>query len=91
MPAYSLPDLPYDYAALEPHYSARIVELHHDTHHAGYVKQSNAALEELVDAAGVGLARPVPPAQPREGARVQRLRPPLAHRVLAHDEPRRRG
>ncbi|MCB1003179.1 MAG: hypothetical protein KDB35_03245, partial [Acidimicrobiales bacterium] len=31
---YTLPDLPYDYAALEPHYSAEVVELHHDKHHA---------------------------------------------------------
>ena len=30
MPEYTLPDLPYDYAALEPHYSAQILELHHD-------------------------------------------------------------
>ena len=35
---YTLPDLPYDYAALEPHISARIMELHHDKHHATYVK-----------------------------------------------------
>ena len=53
MPAYTLPELPYDYAALEPHYSARIVELHHDTHHAGYVKQGNAALERVGRAARV--------------------------------------
>ena len=49
MPAYSLPELPYDYAALEPHYSARIVELHHDKHHAAYVKGANSALDELVE------------------------------------------
>jgi Fe-Mn family superoxide dismutase len=41
---YTLPDLPYDYGALEPHISARILELHHDKHHAGYVKGANAAL-----------------------------------------------
>ena len=49
--AYEVPDLPYDYAALEPHYSAHALELHHDKHHAAYVKQANAALEELVGAA----------------------------------------
>ena len=35
---YTLPDLDYDYAALEPHYSAAMLELHHDKHHAAYVK-----------------------------------------------------
>ena len=38
MPEYTLPELPYDYAALEPHYSAQILELHHDKHHAAYVE-----------------------------------------------------
>ena len=47
MAAYALPDLPYDYAALEPHYSAEILELHHDKHHAAYVSGANAALEKL--------------------------------------------
>jgi Fe-Mn family superoxide dismutase len=47
MAAYSLPDLPYDFGALEPHYSAEVLELHHDKHHAAYVKGANAALEKL--------------------------------------------
>jgi Fe-Mn family superoxide dismutase len=47
MPAYTLPDLPYDYAALEPHYSAQVLELHHDKHHAAYVKGANETLEKL--------------------------------------------
>lgn len=47
---YELPDLRYDPAALEPHLSARIVELHHDKHHAAYVKGANTALEQLHDA-----------------------------------------
>jgi Fe-Mn family superoxide dismutase len=47
---YSLPPLPYDYGALEPHNSAQIMELHHDKHHAGYVKGANAALEKLAGA-----------------------------------------
>lgn len=47
MPVYSLPELPYDYGALEPHYSAKILELHHDKHHAAYVKGANDALEKL--------------------------------------------
>jgi Fe-Mn family superoxide dismutase len=47
MTAYTLPDLPYDFGALEPHYSAEVLELHHDKHHAAYVKGANAALEKL--------------------------------------------
>ncbi len=47
---YSLPDLAYDPSALEPHVSARIVELHHGKHHAAYVNGANATLEKLADA-----------------------------------------
>ena len=47
---YTLPELPYDYAALEPHISAKIMELHHDKHHAAYVAGANAALEQLEEA-----------------------------------------
>ena len=47
MSVYTLPELPYDYAALEPHISGRIMELHHDRHHAAYVTGANAALEKL--------------------------------------------
>ncbi len=51
MPApYSLPDLPYDYAALEPWISGQIMELHHDKHHATYVKGANDALEKMAEA-----------------------------------------
>jgi superoxide dismutase, Fe-Mn family len=50
MKPYELPDLPYDYAALEPHYSARMLELHHDKHHAAYVKGVNSTLEKLAAA-----------------------------------------
>jgi Fe-Mn family superoxide dismutase len=42
MATYTLPNLRYDYGALEPHVSGRILELHHDKHHAGYVKGANA-------------------------------------------------
>lgn len=44
---YSLPDLAYDYGALEPHINGRIMELHHDKHHAAYVKGANTALDQL--------------------------------------------
>jgi len=50
MPVYSLPELTYDYAALEPHISARIMELHHSKHHAAYVAGANAALEQMEEA-----------------------------------------
>jgi len=50
MTVYSLPELPYDYAALEPHISATIMELHHDKHHAAYVTGANTAHERLAEA-----------------------------------------
>ncbi len=43
--AYTLPELPYAYDALEPHIDARTMEIHHSKHHAGYTKKLNAALE----------------------------------------------
>jgi Fe-Mn family superoxide dismutase len=51
---YTLPDLPYDYAALEPHISARIMELHHDKHHKAYVDGANAAVAKLEELRGSG-------------------------------------
>ncbi len=48
--AYVLPDLDYDYAALEPHISGRIMELHHSKHQATYVKGANDALAQLAEA-----------------------------------------
>src|SRR5687767_4075173 len=50
MNKYILPDLAYDYGALEPHISGRIMELHHKKHHAGYVKKANEVLEQLDEA-----------------------------------------
>ena len=50
MADYTLPDLPYDYGALEPHISGQIMELHHSKHHATYVKGANTALEQLAEA-----------------------------------------
>lgn len=50
MSVYTLPDLPYDYGQLEPHLIAKIVELHHDKHHAAYVAGANTTLEKLHDA-----------------------------------------
>lgn len=43
--AYSLPELPFAYDALEPHIDAKTMEIHHSKHHNGYVTKVNAALE----------------------------------------------
>ncbi len=51
---YSLPPLPYDPAALEPHLSARILELHHGKHHQAYVDGANATLDKLAAARDQG-------------------------------------
>ncbi|MFC6886713.1 MULTISPECIES: superoxide dismutase [Actinomadura] len=50
MSNYTLPDLPYDYAALEPAITGEILELHHAKHHAAYVKGANDTLEKLAEA-----------------------------------------
>lgn len=50
MAEYTLPDLDYDFSALEPAISGKIMELHHDKHHATYVKGANTALEKLAAA-----------------------------------------
>lgn len=47
---YTLPDLSYDYSALEPNISARIMELHHSKHHQAYVTGANAALDAMAEA-----------------------------------------
>ncbi len=50
MATYDLPDLSYDYSALEPHVSGAIMELHHSKHHAAYVTGANGTLERLEEA-----------------------------------------
>ncbi len=42
--AFSVPGLPYDFGALEPHIDALTMEIHHDKHHGAYVANANAAL-----------------------------------------------
>jgi superoxide dismutase, Fe-Mn family len=73
MSIYSLPDLPYDYAALEPHIDARIMELHHDKHHAAYVTKANAALDQLAEARDSG-----------EFATITKLSKDLAFNLSGH-------
>jgi Fe-Mn family superoxide dismutase len=50
MATYTLPALPYAYDALAPHLSAETMELHHDKHHAAYVKAANETVERLASA-----------------------------------------
>ena len=50
MATYTLPDLPYDYGALEPHVSGKIMQLHHAKHHRAYVTGANTALDALAEA-----------------------------------------
>ena len=73
MSVYSLPDLPYDYAALEPHISARIMELHHSKHHAAYVTGANTALEKMAEARESG-----------DFANINRLEKDLAFHLGGH-------
>lgn len=54
MTKYVLPELGYEYSALEPHVSARIMELHHSKHHAAYVKNANDVLDQINDARNSG-------------------------------------
>jgi len=53
MAGFELPDLPYDFDALEPYIDARTMEIHHDKHHAGYTRKLNAALEGHADQQGM--------------------------------------
>jgi Fe-Mn family superoxide dismutase len=50
MSKYVLPELSYDYGALEPNISGKIMELHHDKHHLAYVNGANSALDALAEA-----------------------------------------
>lgn len=49
--AYTLPELPYAYDALEPHVDARTMEIHHSKHHNAYITNVNTALEAHPDLA----------------------------------------
>src|SRR5687767_4626818 len=53
--AFTLPQLPYDFAALEPHIDAKTMEIHHGKHHQTYVNNLNAAIEKAPELAGKSL------------------------------------
>jgi len=57
---YTLPDLDWDYGALEPHISGQINELHHSKHHAAYVKGANDAVAALEKARSCSTRRTSP-------------------------------
>ena len=59
MATYTLPDLDYDYGALDPHIAGAIMELHHSKHHAAYVAGANTALDQLAEARESGNFGPV--------------------------------
>ncbi len=53
--AFTLPALPYDFGALEPHIDARTMEIHHGKHHQTYVNNLNAAIEKAPELASKSL------------------------------------
>ena len=53
--AYTLPPLPYAYNALEPHFDARTMEIHHTKHHQAYINNVNKALEGHPDLAALSV------------------------------------
>jgi Fe-Mn family superoxide dismutase len=73
MADYTLPELPYDYSALEPSISGTIMELHHSKHHQTYVTGANTALAQLAEARDSG-----------ELANVNKLEKDLAFNLGGH-------
>ena len=93
--AHELPPLPYDYNALEPHIDEQTMRIHHDKHHATYVKNLNAALDKHPELAGKSVDESAPRDRQRHGGHPDRgaqqrrwARQP--HDVLAGDGAQRR-
>ena len=91
MADYTLPPLPYDYGALEPHIDAKTMEIHHGKHHQAYVTNLNAALKDHPDHQGkpieqliADLERPARRDPDRRAEQRRRPRQPLA--LLADHE-----
>ena len=75
--AFEVPDLPYDYNALEPHIDEQTMRVHHDKHHQAYVDKANAALEgtEWADKdVNEVLQEPLQPGRQGDGRSQQRGR-----------------
>ena len=90
--AHSVPPLPYDYNALEPHIDEQTMRIHHDKHHAAYVNNLNAALEkhpELQSKSVEDLVKGINtvPEDIRTGGPQQRRRPRQPHDVLGDHGP----
>lgn len=73
MTVYTLPELPYAYDALEPHLSSETLKLHHDKHHATYVKGANEAMDKMSQARAKG-----------EFATINQLQKDLAFNLSGH-------
>jgi Fe-Mn family superoxide dismutase len=67
-PYYTLPPLPYGYAALEPHIDAATMEVHYSKHHAGYVQKLNAAVAARPELAKLPLEQLLRQLQPTDMA-----------------------
>ncbi len=87
--AHTLPPLPYDFGALEPHIDAQTMQIHHGKHHAAYVNNLNAALEKHADLQSRSAEELIKNLE--RGARgyshrrpQQRRRPRQSHDVLAN-------
>lgn len=52
---FHLPELPYPYAALEPHFDAETMKIHHTKHHQGYTNKLNQAIEDNPDLEGLSI------------------------------------
>jgi len=73
MADYTLPELAYDFSALEPNISGKIMELHHDKHHKAYVDGANAAVAKLAEAR-----------EANDFANVNKLQKDLAFNLAGH-------